>query len=1205
MSDTPSSVAALGRALVKAIEYVNINYEQTSRLAKRVQACMPAIEKLPADTSAKLLGALARTFVDAKELVEVYSAEEWAHTVVQKGTDKAAFTDINDRFLAAVQGLKLNIKVKSVFDRSQDTDDQNKDAKFITKNKQQIEAAIARLASLSLQGNQSSGASGSSSSSSAPRPASVIPPPTGGPPAFSLYGSTTAAARPGNNPPGPPPSNPIYQAVDNVTVVSTSTYGYGQAASNNVTVSTNTYGSTSSYAAVGNGAGGAAPIYESTYQAPGATPKSIYGGAVTYQTGAHQQQTNYQNPNDPGYDSAIYGSSDTYQAPGPHYQATDIYQATDAGYQATGIYQATDSTYQAPGVAPPGGSIYQNSGAGAPPVYQNSGVSGSGPVYQNSGAGAPVYQNSGVSAGGPVYQNSGAGAATPAAAAGGAIYQNSGAAAAAGGAIYQNSGVSGAIYQNASVAGKPAPTASNIYQNSGSLSDGVDSANASSLSIPHATLKFEKALGSGTFGKVSLGKWNQETVAIKQLILTQLDARLLDEFRREVLAHGRIQHQNIAMLLGACFDANNYALVLEYFPSGSLRQLLADTATHPTLTLAVRGRILQDTARGMTCLARAGIVHRNLKSSNVLITSEMRAKVSDFGYARIRQETAAAHPPTEATLHYTAPELLTSENVPADEKSDVFAFGIVAWETAARQLPYKGMNDKAIRSAVNEGDRPDIPDDATPTLRALISRSWDQSPESRPTFSQLGDLVQQIADVSASPASSFYGTASNFYGTAAAPNAGPLYQSMDGAPLPPASSVQGGAAPPPLPPKRTSVAVTPAPAAPAVPVKTVSNALPLPPRAPRGAAADSGPQPLPQRPVSQYAVGSVAEATEQLQYGKDLMRRGATKQAKPCIEYAMDVYTKHYGPSHVHVAGIVLELGKACLVSGEHARARTLIQQALTTQEKIFGPNHVVTLATRFEFAKSCLATGSPKEAMEIFQQLLAVQETTFGPKHERVANTLMEIARCENALGNHAAAHALLNRAQHIKAQRHQADHIEFVLLTFEIGRTNNLVGDYAVALGQFDHALAVLRQHLGDGHITQAVVYVEKARAHAGLNEWIQTRNELERALGIQSRVYGTEHPELAVTLREIGQAYNKLGNREAAISYFQRAKVIEEPTYAVGGHVPTQPSNPPNEYSILTKPTVEEEADLYASTPATMYLSTASYAFGGMLADVESEA
>ncbi|XP_004348256.1 hypothetical protein CAOG_04428 [Capsaspora owczarzaki ATCC 30864] len=1107
MSDTPSSVAALGRALVKAIEYVNINYEQTSRLAKRVQACMPAIEKLPADTSAKLLGALARTFVDAKELVEVYSAEEWAHTVVQKGTDKAAFTDINDRFLAAVQGLKLNIKVKSVFDRSQDTDDQNKDAKFITKNKQQIEAAIARLASLSLQGNQSSGASGSSSSSSAPRPASVIPPPTGGPPAFSLYGSTTAAARPGNNPPGPPPSNPIYQAVDNVTVVSTSTYGYGQAASNNVTVSTNTYGSTSSYAAVGNGAGGAAPIYESTYQAPGATPKSIYGGAVTYQTGAHQQQTNYQNPNDPGYDSAIYGSSDTYQAPGPHYQATDIYQATDAGYQATGIYQATDSTYQAPGVAPPGGSIYQNSGAGAPPVYQNS--------------------------------------------------------------------------------------------------DGVDSANASSLSIPHATLKFEKALGSGTFGKVSLGKWNQETVAIKQLILTQLDARLLDEFRREVLAHGRIQHQNIAMLLGACFDANNYALVLEYFPSGSLRQLLADTATHPTLTLAVRGRILQDTARGMTCLARAGIVHRNLKSSNVLITSEMRAKVSDFGYARIRQETAAAHPPTEATLHYTAPELLTSENVPADEKSDVFAFGIVAWETAARQLPYKGMNDKAIRSAVNEGDRPDIPDDATPTLRALISRSWDQSPESRPTFSQLGDLVQQIADVSASPASSFYGTASNFYGTAAAPNAGPLYQSMDGAPLPPASSVQGGAAPPPLPPKRTSVAVTPAPAAPAVPVKTVSNALPLPPRAPRGAAADSGPQPLPQRPVSQYAVGSVAEATEQLQYGKDLMRRGATKQAKPCIEYAMDVYTKHYGPSHVHVAGIVLELGKACLVSGEHARARTLIQQALTTQEKIFGPNHVVTLATRFEFAKSCLATGSPKEAMEIFQQLLAVQETTFGPKHERVANTLMEIARCENALGNHAAAHALLNRAQHIKAQRHQADHIEFVLLTFEIGRTNNLVGDYAVALGQFDHALAVLRQHLGDGHITQAVVYVEKARAHAGLNEWIQTRNELERALGIQSRVYGTEHPELAVTLREIGQAYNKLGNREAAISYFQRAKVIEEPTYAVGGHVPTQPSNPPNEYSILTKPTVEEEADLYASTPATMYLSTASYAFGGMLADVESEA
>jgi serine/threonine protein kinase len=143
--------------------------------------------------------------------------------------------------------------------------------------------------------------------------------------------------------------------------------------------------------------------------------------------------------------------------------------------------------------------------------------------------------------------------------------------------------------------------------------------------------------------------------------------------------------------------------------------------------------IALDIASGLAYLHSKNILHRDLKPSNVLLTEDRRAKLCDFGLAKLKRHcgpTAEYRP--EGTVPYMAPELFR-ENAALERSADVYAFGITTWEMAARLRPYAEASGEMsrVRVCVEMGERDLLPADIPPVFTALIMHCWTHDQEER------------------------------------------------------------------------------------------------------------------------------------------------------------------------------------------------------------------------------------------------------------------------------------------------------------------------------------------------------------------------------------------------------------------------------------------------------------------------------------------
>jgi serine/threonine protein kinase len=129
------------------------------------------------------------------------------------------------------------------------------------------------------------------------------------------------------------------------------------------------------------------------------------------------------------------------------------------------------------------------------------------------------------------------------------------------------------------------------------------------------------------------------------------------------------------------------------------------------------------------------VLHRDLKSANILLDESYTAKVCDFGLSRIKAQERSMTGNC-GTVQWMAPEVLA--NQPYAEPADVFSFGIIMWETLTGECPYDGMSAIQCALAVLNRDlRPPIPEWCPPSLSALIRSCLDKDPSKRPTFAQI------------------------------------------------------------------------------------------------------------------------------------------------------------------------------------------------------------------------------------------------------------------------------------------------------------------------------------------------------------------------------------------------------------------------------------------------------------------------------------
>ncbi|XP_048875458.1 tyrosine-protein kinase JAK2-like [Brienomyrus brachyistius] len=280
-------------------------------------------------------------------------------------------------------------------------------------------------------------------------------------------------------------------------------------------------------------------------------------------------------------------------------------------------------------------------------------------------------------------------------------------------------------------------------------------------------LIFLQQLGKGNFGSVEMCRYDPlqdntgEVVAVKKL--QHSTAEHLRDFEREIEILKSLQHENIVKYKGVCYSAGrrNLRLVMEYLPFGSLRDYLSknkDRMDHTKLL-----HYASQICKGMDYLASKRYIHRDLATRNILVESELRVKIGDFGLTKVLpqdKEYYTVKEPGESPIFWYAPESLTESKFSVP--SDIWSFGVVLYELFTHSnknnsppavfMRMMGSDKQGqmivyhLIELLKQGSRLPLPDGCPTEIHRIMTECWNSDPCLRPTFKKLAQSVDVIRD---------------------------------------------------------------------------------------------------------------------------------------------------------------------------------------------------------------------------------------------------------------------------------------------------------------------------------------------------------------------------------------------------------------------------------------------------------------------------
>uniref|UniRef100_A0AAR5PZK1 Mitogen-activated protein kinase kinase kinase n=1 Tax=Dendroctonus ponderosae TaxID=77166 RepID=A0AAR5PZK1_DENPD len=251
--------------------------------------------------------------------------------------------------------------------------------------------------------------------------------------------------------------------------------------------------------------------------------------------------------------------------------------------------------------------------------------------------------------------------------------------------------------------------------------------------IPFEKITDLQFLSSGGQGAVFAGYLNKTRVAIKKV------AELKDT---DIVHLRKLNHSNIVKFKGVCTQEPCFCIVMEFCPYGSIFDLLKNQKNVVTTNRVVSWA--KQIASGMHYLHVHKIIHRDLKSPNVLIGDDETIKISDFGTSKtwsgVSEKMTFA-----GTVAWMAPEAI--QELACSEKVDIWSFGVVLWELLTCEVPYDGMEQSAIMYSVGSGKlKPPIPSTCPDGFKLILQMCWKLNPKERPSFKLLCNHLE-IASV--------------------------------------------------------------------------------------------------------------------------------------------------------------------------------------------------------------------------------------------------------------------------------------------------------------------------------------------------------------------------------------------------------------------------------------------------------------------------
>ena len=280
--------------------------------------------------------------------------------------------------------------------------------------------------------------------------------------------------------------------------------------------------------------------------------------------------------------------------------------------------------------------------------------------------------------------------------------------------------------------------------------------------IDHRELRFVRHLGSGGYGSVDECEWKGQLVAVKNLLRCSEKKRVEEE--AAVLV--RVEHPNVVKLVGCAFNGEeSRGMIVMELMDQDLHHLISETVrlsqsrNEPPFPLPVALEIMSKVATAMKHIRSCNVLHRDLKTTNILVKSRTRSesrlmsmlkfgagsssaggdfdvKLADFGLSKYKLgDSMFTTKASEAQL-WRAPE--TSERRNYSWPADVFSFGVVCYEILSGEVPFRGMvQGPDLLKLVREGKRPEIPTYCPRTVAELVNACWATDPKERPDFEEI------------------------------------------------------------------------------------------------------------------------------------------------------------------------------------------------------------------------------------------------------------------------------------------------------------------------------------------------------------------------------------------------------------------------------------------------------------------------------------
>ncbi|KAB1218133.1 Serine/threonine-protein kinase HT1 [Morella rubra] len=256
---------------------------------------------------------------------------------------------------------------------------------------------------------------------------------------------------------------------------------------------------------------------------------------------------------------------------------------------------------------------------------------------------------------------------------------------------------------------------------------------------------------------VKLLDWGEDGIAT-----SSETAALRASFQQEVAVWHKLDHPNVTKFVGASMGISNLKIpsknpsidghnslpsraccvVVEYLPGGTLKQFLIRNR-RKKLAFKDVIQLALDLSRGLSYLHSKKIVHRDVKTENMLLNAQRTLKIADFGVARVEAQNPMDMTGETGTLGYMAPEVLDGK--PYNRRCDVYSFGICLWEIYCCDMPYPDLSFADVSSAVvRQNLRPEIPRCCPSSLANIMRKCWDANADKRPEMDEVVRMLEAI-----------------------------------------------------------------------------------------------------------------------------------------------------------------------------------------------------------------------------------------------------------------------------------------------------------------------------------------------------------------------------------------------------------------------------------------------------------------------------